>query len=200
MITITAKDKIFACVVVPLALLGWFIYSVHCPLSNRLSALSDNLDSLGFEEDLAMERKALEAELKRAQDELVVAQEEDAAIRAEEARSAAEKGIRVQGGITGFVEILDKVDSIRVVSVTKQETSALESSATLEHGLALLRSANQGKGLSQWSVELEADYLSVVKVLKLFSEYDFLFIANSLSMEPSRDSDFLRRWHLNLFL
>lgn len=200
MITVTARDKIFASIVVPLALLGWFIYSVHCPLSGRLSALSNRLDSLGNADELALERKALEGELERAREELRAAQEEDALIRAAEAKAAAEKGVKVRGGIGGFVEILGSVDSVRVISVSKQEAVDLNLGDSLNRGLALLRSANQGVELSQWSIELEADYLSLVKVLKLLSEYDFLYIAGSLSMEPLRDSDFLRRWQLNLFL
>lgn len=200
MITVTARDKIFASVVVPLALLGWFIYSVHCPLYGRLSALSNRLDSLGNADELALERKALEGELERAREELRAAQEEDALIRAAEAKAAAEKGVKVRGGIGGFVEILGSVDSVRVISVSKQEAVDLNLGDSLNRGLALLRSANQGVELSQWSIELEADYLSLVKVLKLLSEYDFLYIAGSLSMEPLRDSDFLRRWQLNLFL
>lgn len=200
MITITDKDKIFACVALPLALLGLFAYFVHCPMSARLSTLSGRLDELGYAEDIAAESKVLERELERVKLELDAANEEELMIRAKEAALLEERGIKTQNGFAGFIDILSKVDSVRVISVLKQELPSADADDSGAKGLSLLRAANGDAAFSAWTVELETNYLSLVKALALLSEYDYQFVATSLSMEPLRGSDFLRIWRINLFL
>ena len=196
MLKITEKDKVFAFVVVPLALAAWFALAVLRPLSTRLGEARGRIDQLGTEEELQLARRQLEKRREAARSELEKTRTADAEARKTE---AAEQGLA--GGdaddaparLRRVVAVLGGVEGVGVVrTVPAEPANGVPSASSV-----LVAAANDGVAASRWVFEVNADYGALLRALEAVSQGKLPVVVESLSLLKSTGTPGpVRKWNL----
>jgi hypothetical protein len=171
MLKITDRDRIFAAVALPVALVAAYVFLVRAPLAERVAGMRDRLEELGPADEIEDMLPALEARRDAAR------ARRDAAEREEASRGAAASGGVAlpsrddSARLRGVVDAFGRIEGLRVLSSERLDGAA--AGADGEGGSArarldeLVREAYGIREPARWRFAVSADYPAVVRALDL---------------------------------
>ena len=178
---ITAKDRVFVMVVLPLAALAGYWYFVRSsPVAKKYQSLEARKAALGEAEDIDFQKMALQRRVKECEARYleILAQpaETNATLTAE---------VDFSGRLKGVLGTFERAG----VRVVKSEPVKADG-ATSGKGVALatLQNALSQIAVQRWSFELEATYGDVVRALSDFAADDSAVVCESLRMKPAANA------------
>ena len=219
MLKITDRDRAFACIVVPLGLLAWFVYSLHMPLAARLADARGRMAELGAPERLSAERAALEAAREASLQKLAAAEADDQEARRKESAAeglgeADERDPSVRLG--RVVAMLGAFDGLRIVSTARVAENAAGAQGALDEeyeevpdagsagagrAAGIVAAANGGAPPVLWRFEINANFDTFVRALEAISQSQLPLVIQSLSFRNLEgQGGFVRRWRLDIQL
>ena len=189
---ITAKDRIFVMVVLPLTALFCYLYFVRSsPVAKELRALEARKTALGEAEDLDFQKVTLQRRVKdcEAHYREILAQpaETNTVLTAQQDFSARLKGV------LGTFER----EGVRVLKSER----VTPTSGTADHGIAFetLRKALPNISVQRWNFDLEASYGDLTQALSVLAAEDSAVVCESLAMTPASNTG-LCKWTVTLCL
>ena len=203
MIKFTRKDKIFAMVFPPVAVVALYGWFAAAPLHREVSGLGDHLASLGGEESLAIRRQVLERklvtvkeQLRKAEASAVAAPESAAVVSAEE------------NDATRLRRVCDLLISCGVRILSCSVASSTNSQPDSESGYQPENTGRCADVLKQmgvahpsvWRISIEAPYPALTKMLREIATRKLPVIPETISMNGGVDADKPEFWTITLWL
>ncbi len=181
MLKITARDRIFTAVAVPVALVALYAFFVHRPAASRADAMKERLYEIGDADILHAERAQLEKrrqEADKRRQEAEAAEKDRLAAAATNELAAATAPADASARLRRIVALLGDAGEIRVSSTTLLGTGPSASPSSV-----LVKEALGGQSPCLWRFDLVADYGSVVRALRLLSERGLPVVVEGVSLE-----------------
>ena len=165
MLKVTLRDRIFAAVALPAALVAGYWHFVRAPLAERVARMEDRLVELGPADDLEALRPALEKRRAAALERRGKAERAEAArlaaAGAGPAAPARDDSARLRGAVEGF----SRIEGLRVTA--SERLGGADGAADGGRLGALVRDAFGVKAPARWRFTVVADYPAVVRALDL---------------------------------
>ena len=184
MLKITDRDRIFAAIAVPVALVALYAYFIHRPLAKRVDAMEARLYEISDAEfqraeqlQLARRREEVRKRLKETE------ADEQARLSAAATNAMAEVSAPCDASarLRRVVTLLGEVEGVRISS-----TTLLGTGASVAHSAGLVREALGGESPALWRFAVVADYGSVVNALRLLSERRLPAVVEAVSLEGAQ--------------
>lgn len=184
MIEVGKRDRIFVAVVLPLALLGTFVYFVRQPLARERAALAAERAQLPDPDMFPAARRALEdrlAEAERERKAVLAEKQPESAVRGEAGETEA---ARVEA-VFGVLHAKD----VRIVKAEPVEATG--------RAVDVLRGTGLRPAPAARRLVLEADYAAVLEALRECEARRLAVVPGAFGLEPAETSC---RWEVTLWL
>ena len=184
MLKITDRDRIFAAIAVPVALVALHAYFIHRPLAKRVDAMEARLCEIGDADTLRTERALLERRREETQRRREATEaDEKARLAAAATNATAEVSAPCDASarLRRVVALLGEVEGVRISS-----TTLLGTGTSVSHSAGLVREALGGESPTLWRFAVVADYGSVVNALRLLSERRLPAVVEAVSLEGAQ--------------
>ncbi|MGN0852236.1 MAG: hypothetical protein ACI4Q3_02540 [Kiritimatiellia bacterium] len=194
MMEIRKKDKVFAAVVLPLVLIGGYVYFWRMPLARRIADLAEECRRLPDPDAFPVERRDLLARTAEAEKERTAAQAEKPAEPAVEGDAQTAVARRLQQAVSVLTGA-----GVRIVRVDDATAEGGPAAAAAEssRGAAVLEATGIRPVPAARRFAVEADYPDLVTALEAFARRKMAVVPEALSLTAG---DRTCRWEVTLWL
>ncbi len=184
MLKITDKDRVFAAIAVPAALVALYAYFIHRPIARRVHSMETRLyDSVDADfqrdEQVHLERRREEAR-KRLQ-KAEADEKAKTAAAATNANAAATAPGDASARLRNVVALLGDADGVRISSTTLVAAGPSASPAA-----PLVKEALGGESPNLWRFDVIADYGSILGALRLISGRNLPAVVEAVSLDGAK--------------
>ena len=187
---VTTRDRIFAAIAIPAAIVAAYAHFAHAPLARRIAAMRERLAELGDVSEIKAQRPGLE----RRRDEARALRDE--AERANAGRMAA-AGDDASGDDAGrlrrFAAILDEAGGLRVTATERLDDDDRASTD-------LPRRAAGVESPALWRFTIVSDYAGVLRALELAGQRAPNAIVEGVFLDGAAGRHAARAWKINVRL
>ena len=181
MLKITDRDRIFAAIAVPVAVVALYAYFLRRPQTRRADAMEARLCEIVDADYQRDERRRLETkreEAKRRLEEVEAEEKARLAAAATNATAAALVSSDASSRLRSVVALLGEVDGVRISS-----TTLLAAGASASPAAPVVQEALGGESPALWRFAVVADYGSVLGALRLLSGRRLSAVVEAVSLE-----------------
>ena len=181
MLKITDRDRIFAAIAVPVALVALYAYFIHRPLAKRVDAMEARLYEIGDADTLRSERAQLERrreDARRCRETTEADEQARLSAAATNAMAEVSAPCDASARLRRVVTLLGEVEGVRISS-----TTLLGTGTSASHSAGLVKEALGGESPALWRFAVVADYGSVVNALRLLSERKLPAVVEAVSLD-----------------
>lgn len=201
MLKITQRDRLFAAIAVPAALLAAYLFLVRAPLAGSVASMRDRLATLGDADTLRAERTVLDRRLAEGREALRAAEEAESARRAAEAQALSGGGAAPtdpSARLRRAIALLGAPPAS--LRITSSELLAEGDSAS--PSAPLVREAISGRPATLWRFTAVATYSGIVAALRAISAQSLPVVVEraTLAAPPASSAPAARTWQLDICL
>jgi hypothetical protein len=201
MLKITQRDRIFAAIAIPAALLAAYIFLVRAPLARNVDSMRVRLATLGDADTLRAERTVLDRRLAEGREALRTTEEAESARRDAEAQALSDGTAApadASARLRRAIALLGAPPAS--LRITSSELLAEGDSASLS--APLVREAIGGQPATLWRFTAVAGYSSIVAALRAISDQSLPVVVERATLEapPASSTSSARTWQLDICL
>ena len=184
MLKITDKDRVFAAIAIPAALVALYAYFMHRPLARSVDSMEARLYEVvdaDFQRDEQAQLARRREDARRRLQEAEAEEKSRLAAAATNANETASVSGDASARLSSIVALLGEAEGVRISSTTLIATGASASPAA-----PLVKEALGGESPALWRFAVVADYGSVLGALRLISGRRLPAVVEAVSLEGAK--------------